>query len=85
MTELEKAIAASVDEPHPIMNLGRALTSERIPRGFTSPEEEQAFNAYKQAANELASATSIMKARQLQFSAALQKLTAIVAPIEETK
>ncbi len=47
--------------------------------------EADAYQEYKDAARKLADATSAMKAAQLRFSAALQKLTAIVAPIEETK
>lgn len=48
-------------------------------------DEERAYEDYKDAARKLADATSAMKAAQLRFSAALQKLTAIVAPIEEAK
>lgn len=47
--------------------------------------EADAYQEYKAAARKLAGATSAMKSAQLRFSAALQKLTAIVAPIEETK
>ncbi len=65
-------------------SIGRQLEQKLLQdeRAFI---EADAYQEYKAAARKLADATSAMKAAQLQFSAALQKLTAIVAPIEETK
>lgn len=64
---------------------GRMFTILTSDASAKSVEEESAYAEYKDAARKLADATSTMKAAQQRFSAALQKLTAIVAPIEETK
>lgn len=76
------ATPASLAELH----VERIIARDREENTVTLEDEEaHAFAEYRIAARDLAAATAAMKAAQQRFSAALQKLTAIVAPIEEAK
>ena len=80
---------ALADVPLPRTRAGdveRIIARDREDNTVTLEDEEaHAFAEYRIAARDLADLTGKMQAAQARFQAALQKLTAIVAPIEETK